>query len=72
MTSIDANPYEIGIDKNAANYVPLTPIGFLLLSAAVYPDHLAVAYSEQRCTRRQTLKRCHRSASAPRTAGDGR
>ena len=23
------NPYEVGLDKNAANYVPLTPIGFL-------------------------------------------
>jgi len=21
------NPYEVGLDKNAANYVPLTPIG---------------------------------------------
>ena len=41
MTLTEANPYEIGLDKNAANYVPLSPIGFLLRSAAVYPDRLA-------------------------------
>ena len=32
------NPYEIGLDKNAANFVPLTPLGFLSRSAAVFPD----------------------------------
>lgn len=41
MTPADANLYEVGLDKNAANYVPLTPIGFLLRSAAVYTDRLA-------------------------------
>jgi len=38
MNAVDTNPYEIGLDKNAANYVPLSPIGFLLRSAFVYPD----------------------------------
>ena len=40
------NPYEIGLDKNAANFVPLTPIGFLARSAAVYPNRLAVSYGD--------------------------
>jgi hypothetical protein len=44
MIVTEANPYEIGLDKNAANYVPLTPMGFLLRSASIYPDRLAVAY----------------------------
>jgi hypothetical protein len=35
MLATVANPYEIGLDKNAANYVPLTPISFLLRSAAI-------------------------------------
>ena len=48
MTAADANLYEVGLDKNAANYVPLTPIGFLLRSAAVYPDRLAVVHGERR------------------------
>ena len=32
-----ADPYDTGLDKNPANFVPLSPIGFLLRSAAVYP-----------------------------------
>jgi hypothetical protein len=40
----DGNPYEIGLDKNPANFMPLSPIGFLLRSASVYPDRLAVAH----------------------------
>ena len=44
MSERAGNPYEIGLDKNAANYVPLSPIAFLLRSASVYPDRLAVAH----------------------------
>jgi fatty-acyl-CoA synthase len=72
MTSIDANPYEIGLDKNAANYVPLTPIGFLLRSAAVYPDRLAVAYGERRYSWRAARERCRRLAAALAARGVGR
>jgi fatty-acyl-CoA synthase len=64
MSAADASPYETGLDKNAANYVPLTPIGFLTRSAAVYPDRLAVAHGERRYSWRQTLERCRRLASA--------
>jgi len=60
----EANPYEIGLDKNAANYVPLTPIAFLLRSASIHPDRLAVAYGERRYSWRATLERCRRLASA--------
>src|SRR6516162_8666552 len=72
MTALDANPYEVGLDKNAANYVPLTPIGFLLRSAAVYPNRLAVAYGERRYSWRQALERCRRLASALVARGVGR
>ena len=44
----ETNPYEIGLDKNAANFVPLTPLGFLSRSAAVFPDRAAVVYGERR------------------------
>ena len=33
------NQYNVGLDKNAANYVPLTPVSFLARSATVYPNH---------------------------------
>ena len=66
------NPYETGLDKNAANYVPLSPIGFLLRSAAVYPNRLAVVHGERRCSWREALERCRRLASALSARGVGR
>jgi len=59
-----ANPYETGLDKNAANYVPLSPIGFLLRSAAVYPNRTSVIHGDRSYTWRETLERCRRLASA--------
>src|SRR5215475_11499010 len=72
MSAADANPYETGLNKNAANYVPLTPIGFLLRSAAVYPDRLAVAYGERRYSWREALERCRRLAAALAARGVAR
>ena len=66
------NPYEIGLEKNAANYVPLTPIGFLVRSAAVYPNRLAVVHGERRYSWREALERCRRLASALAARGVGR
>ena len=66
------NPYEEGLDKNAANYVPLTPIGFLVRSAAVYPNRLAVVHGERRYSWREALERCRRLASALAARGVGR
>ena len=34
------NSYRIGLDKNTANYVPLTPLSFLERAASVYPNRL--------------------------------
>src|SRR5438552_17419743 len=70
--STSTNPYEIGLEKNAANYVPLSPIGFLLRSAAVYPNRLAVVHGERRCSWREALERCRRLASALSARGVGR
>jgi fatty-acyl-CoA synthase len=66
------SPYDIGLDKNAANYVPLTPIGFLLRSAAVYPNRLAVVHGDRRYSWREALERCRRLASALAARGVGR
>jgi len=67
-----ASPYDIGLNKNAANYVPLSPIGFLLRSAEVYPRRTSVVYGARRYTWRETLQRCRRLASALAKAGVGR
>ena len=67
-----ASPYDIGLDKNAANYVPLSPLGFLLRSAEIYPQRTSVIYGARRHTWRETLERCRRLASALAKAGVGR
>jgi acyl-CoA synthetase (AMP-forming)/AMP-acid ligase II len=66
------NPYEVGLEKNAANYVPMTPIGFLVRSASVFPNRLAVAHGERRYNWREALERCRRLASALTARGIGR
>jgi fatty-acyl-CoA synthase len=63
--------YDVGLDKNAANYVPLSPIGFLRRSAAVYPERVSVIHGRRRYTWRQSLERCRRLASALARRGIG-
>src|SRR5437868_15542821 len=72
MSQDSTDPYEAGLGKNAANSVPLSPIGFLLRSASVYPNRTAVIHGEQRYTWRETLERCRRLASALAKRGIGR
>jgi fatty-acyl-CoA synthase len=57
------NQYNVGLDKNAANYVPLTPVSFLVRSATVYPNHTSVVYEDSRFTWGETYRRCRRFAS---------
>ncbi|HXC14641.1 MAG TPA: acyl-CoA synthetase [Stellaceae bacterium] len=71
-TTGDANPYEIGLDKNAANFVPLTPLGFLARSAAVFPNRPAVVYGERRHSWREAYERCRRLGGALAALGVGR
>ena len=37
-------PYDTGLDRNAANYQPLTPLSFLARAATVYPDVTAIIH----------------------------
>ncbi|MGX9349608.1 AMP-binding protein [Shimia sp. W99] len=55
---------ETGLDKCAANYVPLTPLSGLNRALEVFPDHLAVAYGAHRKTYREYHERVTRLASA--------
>jgi fatty-acyl-CoA synthase len=65
------NPFEIGLDKNEANFVALSPLSFIERAASVYPDHCAVIYGSRRQTWRDTYARCRRLASALRQRGVG-
>ena len=42
------NPYNIGLDRNAANYQPLTPLTFLERAATVFPNHAAIVHGALR------------------------
>ena len=43
-----ANPYTIGLDKNAANYTPLSPLSFIERTASVYPQRASVIHGARR------------------------
>ena len=42
--------YDLNLDKNSANYVPLTPLSFLKRAASVYPEHTAIIHGQQKIT----------------------
>jgi fatty-acyl-CoA synthase len=65
------NPYTFGLEKNAANYVPLTPITFLERSAYIYPERLSAIHGKRRYTWAETFARCRRLASALKQRGIG-
>jgi len=66
-----ANPYELDLDRNPANYAPLTPLGFIERAATVYPGRLAVIHGARRATWAETYARCRRLASALAHRGIG-
>jgi hypothetical protein len=70
VTRID--PYDFGLDKNGANYVPLSPLSFLERAASVYPDHVATIHGDWKITWKQCYDRCRRLASALRKRGIGK
>ena len=55
---------EAGLDKCAANHVPLTPLSHLQRAAKVFPDRLAVSYGSHRKSYVQYHDRVTRLASA--------
>ena len=63
------DPYEQDLDKNAANYAPLSPLTFIERSATVYPDHTSVIHGEKRFTWAETYARCRRLAAALKGRG---
>ena len=58
------NPYEDGLERNPANFQPLTPLGFIERAASVYPQRTAVIHGARRYTWAETYARCRRLASA--------
>src|SRR5579884_872305 len=57
-------PYDIDLDRNPANYQPLTPLTFLERAAGVFPNRLAVIHGPLRRNYAEFYARCRRLASA--------
>jgi fatty-acyl-CoA synthase len=57
-------PYDTDLDRNPANYQPLTPLGFLERAAAVFPDHTAIIHGPLRRSYAEFYARARRLASA--------
>jgi fatty-acyl-CoA synthase len=64
--------YEQHLDRTPANYVPLSPVSFLIRAARVYGPRVAVIHGERRITYARFLERARRLASALAAAGVGR
>jgi fatty-acyl-CoA synthase len=64
--------YDTGLDPNAANFVPLTPLTFLDWAASACPDRVSTIHGARRITWRETYQRCRRLASALERVGIGR
>lgn len=65
------NPFEQNLDRNPANFQPLSPLSFIERTAAVYPDHLAVIHGAFRATYAELYTRARRLASALAKRGIG-
>ena len=61
---MEPNPYNTGLDRNPANYQPLTPLTFLERAASVFPDHTAIVHGELRRNYAEFYRRSRQLASA--------
>jgi len=59
-----ATPYDLDLDRNPANFQPLTPLSFLARAASVYPAHTAVIHGPRSWTYRELYARARQLASA--------
>jgi len=57
-------PYDIDLDRNPANFQPLTPLTFLERAAAVFSDHTAIVHGPLRRSYAEFYARARRLASA--------
>ncbi|HET6390532.1 acyl-CoA synthetase [Hyphomicrobium sp.] len=66
-----SNPFEQHLDKNPANFQPLTPLSFLSRSAIAAPNRTAIIHGNARLTYAEFYARCRQLASALSQRGIG-
>ncbi len=67
--NIMSNSYEKCLNKNPANYIPLSPINFLTRTAFVHPNRVSIIYNNKKWTWLETFERCRKLASALKKRG---
>jgi len=65
------NNFEKNLDKNPANFIPLSPLTFLERVKDIYPDQEALIYGDRKYTWKQMYERCTKFASALEKQGIG-
>ena len=65
------NQFSTDLNKNKANYVPLTPLSFITRAKDIYPNYESVVYGDRRYTWLETYNRCSKFASALTKKGIG-
>ena len=58
------NPYDTDLDRNPANFQPLTPLSLLERAAAVFPDRTAIIHGKLRRNYAEFYARARRLAWA--------
>ena len=66
------NIFDQDLDKNPANYTPLSPVSFIERSAEIFGDLPSVVHGNRRYTWAQTRARSARLAAALKSLGIGR
>ncbi|MBN9445396.1 MAG: acyl-CoA synthetase, partial [Bosea sp.] len=66
-----ASPYDTDLDRNPANFQPLSPLPFLERAAAVFPQQIAVIHGPLRRNYAELYARTRRLASALAQHGIG-
>ncbi|MEO6567089.1 MAG: acyl-CoA synthetase [Casimicrobiaceae bacterium] len=66
------NAFAEGLDRNHANFAPLTPLSLLARTASIWPERVAIIHGDRRTTWRECDERSRRLASALERRGVGR
>lgn len=58
------NQFSTNLNKNKANYIPLSPLSFISRVKDIYPNYESLIYGQRKYTWLQTYQRCVKFASA--------
>ncbi len=69
MTTAKSSIFATDLDRRPANFVPLSPVSFLLRAARIYPRRIAIIHGSRRYTYAEFLERTRRLASSLARSG---